>query len=302
MFRLQHSSMETHINQIDEIASGYSVEVMPKTASKIDSFRDLLPKGTNVYIANIEDTPFDDMIATAGRLRAEGFEPMPHIPARLVPDRATLENWLSRYREEAGVRQALLIAGGVDKPRGEFDNSMQLMETELFDRYGFKRLHVAGHPEGNRDIDRDGTSEIADKAALWKQAFSVRTDAEMAMVTQFCFDATPMIHWVERLRAIGVSLPVHAGIAGPAKLQTLLKYGLACGVGPSMKVLKKRASDFTKLMLPYEPTEMLMALAQANAAHKIPLFEKIHFFPLGGIRRCVEWAEPRSDSEQAASA
>jgi methylenetetrahydrofolate reductase (NADPH) len=165
---------------LDALLSGYSIEVMPRTAAKIEDFRVLLPLGTRVYIAHIEGTPIEDMVATARRLRDEGFPVMPHFPARVIKDGATLEEWIRRYRDEAGVDQALLLAGSPTKPVGEFHSSMQLMETGLFDKYGFRRLHVGGHPEGNKDIDPDGSTTEVDKALMWKQAFSERTDADMA--------------------------------------------------------------------------------------------------------------------------
>jgi methylenetetrahydrofolate reductase (NADPH) len=83
---------------------GFSIEVMPRTAAeKIADFRALLPPGTRVYIAHIDGTPIDDMVATAARSPARAFRSMPHIPARIVPDRATLADWIARYRGEAGV-------------------------------------------------------------------------------------------------------------------------------------------------------------------------------------------------------
>ena len=153
------------------------------------------------------------------------------------------------------MKQALLLGGGVNTPAGDFDSSMQLIETGLFD--GFERLHVAGHPEGNKDIDKDGGDAIVMQALKWKQAFSDRTDAKMAIATQFCFEADPVIAWANRLAAEGIKLPIHIGVAGPAKLQTLIKFAIACGVGPSLRVLQKRAMDVTKLLLPYEPTEFV---------------------------------------------
>lgn len=273
---------------LEAFLQGYSMEVMPRTAEKVDDFRQLLPAGTRVYIAHIEGTPIEDMVATAARLRAEGYEPMPHFPARIIPDLATLSDWIARYKGEAGVKQALLLGGGVATPAGDFDSSMAMIETGVFD--GFERLHVAGHPEGNRDIDRDGGEAIVMQALKWKQDFANRTDAKMAIATQFCFDAKPVIDWVNRINAAGVSIPVHIGIAGPAKLQTLIKFAIACGVGPSLKVLQKRALDVTKLLLPYEPTEILNDLAAHKAANPDFGIESVHFFPLGGIKTNATWA------------
>ena len=167
---------------------------------------------------------------------------------------------------------------------------MQLLETGLFDKAGFKRLHVAGHPEGNRDIDPDGGLKNVEEALQWKQKFSERTDAKMALATQFAFDAKPIIAWADALRDAGIELPIHIGIAGPAKLQTLIKFAIACGVGPSLKVLQKRAMDVSKLLLPYEPTDVLTDLAAHKAAHPDSNIEKVHFFPLGGIKTNATWA------------
>ncbi len=274
---------------LQSFLSGFSIEVMPRTAAKVEDFRDLLPQGTRVYVAHIEGTPIDEMVATAKRLTAEGFSAMPHIPARILKDAAMLEDWILRYRDEAGVDQALLLAGGVEKPYGEFHSSIQMMETGLFDKHGFTRLHVAGHPEGNKDIDADGSTAAVDSALNWKQAFAQRTDAQMAIATQFAFDAKAVIAWSERLQNAGMTLPIHVGVAGPAKLQTLIKYAVACGVGPSIKVLQRRAMDLKKLLLPFEPDEILTELAEYRAANPGSLIAQAHFFPLGGIKATADW-------------
>ncbi len=284
----------TRDEAVARFLSGHSIEVMPRTAAKVADFRALLPAGTRVYVAHIEGTPIEDMVATARRLTDEGFEAMPHFPARIIADAPELSDWITRYRDEAGVSSALLLAGGVTEPRGDFDNSMQMMETGLFDRGGFTRLHVAGHPEGNRDIDIDGTDINVSKALKWKQDFSERTDAEMAIATQFCFESAPVIAWAEALRAAGIRLPVHIGIAGPAKLQTLIKFAVACGVGPSLRVLQRRAMDVSKLLMPYTPDDVVGELAAHKAAHPGFAVEAAHIFPLGGIAQAADWAAART--------
>lgn len=276
--------------QVEAFLQDYSIEVMPRTASKVENFRDLLPEGTRVYIAHIEGTPIEDMVETAARLADDGFQVMPHFPARIIKDAATLEDWINRYQGEAGVKQALLLAGGVAQPHGEFHSSMQLMETGLFDRAGFTRLHVAGHPEGNKDIDPKGGDQNVMDALRWKASFNERTDAEMALATQFCFEAKPIIEWADSIKAAGVDIPIHIGIAGPAKLQTMIKFAVACGVGPSLKVLQKRAKDVTKLMLPFEPNEVIADLAAHKAANPDFNITNVHFFPLGGIKTNAQWA------------
>ncbi|MCA8868025.1 MAG: methylenetetrahydrofolate reductase [Rhodobacteraceae bacterium] len=267
----------------------YSIEVMPRTAEKIEDFRTILPAETRVYIAHIEGTPIEDMVATARRIAAEGFRVMPHFPARLIKDKAMLADWIARYQGEAGVDQALVLAGGLNKAIGEYDNSMQLLESGLFDKAGFSRLHVAGHPEGNKDIDPDGSRREVDAALSWKQEFSKRTDAKMALVTQFCFESGPVIEWANGLVARGIDIPVHIGVAGPAKLQTMIKFSIACGVGPSLRVLQRRAKDVTKLLMPFEPGSFLADLAAHRAKNPDFNITNVHFFPLGGIKANTTW-------------
>ena len=276
-------------DHLKEFLTDFSIEVMPRTAAKIESFKEILPKNTRVYIAHIEGVPIEEMVQTAKRISSEGFNVMPHFPARIIKDKSTLEEWINIYQGEAGINQALLLAGGVNKPHGVFEDSMQLVETELFEQYNFKNLHFAGHPEGNKDIDNDGSNKNVDEALLWKQKFNERSDIDIAITTQFCFEAEPVIEWANSLTDNGINIPIHIGVAGPAKLQTLIKFSIACGVGPSLKVLQKRAKDVKKLLLPFDPNDFLETLAKHKKENPKFNISNIHFFPLGGINTNASW-------------
>jgi len=276
---------------IKKFLDGFSVEVTPKAASKIENFEDYIPSGTLVYIAHIEGTPIEEMVETAKKINDQGFCAMPHFPARIIKDKNVLEDWISRYKNEANVSNALLIAGGANKPYGEYDSSIQLIESELFDKADFNNLHIAGHPEGSMDIDPDGSTTNVDQALSWKNEFSKRTDANMAITTQFSFDASSVISWANNIKEAGIDIPVHIGIAGPAKLQTLLRYSIECGVGASIKIIQKRAKDLTKLLLPYKPTNIITELATYKADNPSFNIEKVHFFPLGGIKQVSDFVK-----------
>jgi methylenetetrahydrofolate reductase (NADH) len=287
---------------LEAFLQGYSIEVMPRTAAKVEDFRALLSEGTRVYIAHLNGTPIEDMVATAKRLASDGYQVMPHFPARFITDKAMLADWIDRYRSEAGVTQALLLAGGANRAQGDFEDSMQLLQTGLFERAGFTHLHVAGHPEGNKDIDPDGGRARVMQALRWKQDYARQSAAKMAIVTQFCFEAGPVIDWGDDLKAEGIELPIHIGVAGPAKLQTMIKFSIACGIGPSLRVLRRRAKDVTKLLVPFTPDEFLGALAAHKASHPDFNVSKVHFFPLGGIKTNATWAMEHGGSSAAPAA
>jgi len=283
--------MSTNNTEFKDFISGYSIEVVPNSAAKIESFAEILPASTRVYIAHLENENIATMVATAKRIHQEGFTVMPHIPARIIKDHSMLNDWIKMYQNEAGVNEALLLAGGSNKPIGDFESSIQLIETGLFDKADFRRLHIAGHPEGSKDIDPEGGIKNVSEALSWKQEFSKRTDANMAIATQFCFDAKVVKKWADGIKRDGIDIPVHIGIAGPAKLQTLLKFSVECGIGASMKILTKRAKDLTKLLLPYKPTEMIRDLSEYKNKDPSLNIEQVHFFPIGGIKQTVDWLE-----------
>ena len=282
---MEHFS-HTHLKKFLE---GYSIEVTPRSAANIESFKDILPKNTRVYIAHIEHEDIKAMVSTAKKINEEGFHAMPHFPARVIKNTAELNDWISMYQNEAGVEEALLLAGGSPEPVGDYDSSIQLIESGLFDKFGFKRLHIAGHPEGNKDIDPEGGIKNVSEALSFKQKLLQRTDAKTAIATQFCFDAEVVKKWADEIKEAGVDIPIHIGIAGPAKLQTLLKFSVECGIGSSMKILTKRAKDMTKLLLPYKPTQILRDLAEYKAKDPEFNIEQLHFFPFGGVKQTSDW-------------
>ena len=269
------------------LLTDYSVETTPAQADRIDNFGDLLAAGTHVSVTFLPGHSFDKTLDTAAWLAHQGFVPVPHIAARSTPDKATLANWLERLAGEAGVRDVLVVAGGLDKPIGAFSDSMQLLQTGLFERHGIDRIAIAGHPEGSPDI-----SDAALAAALaWKRAYAERTGAKLHIVTQFCFEAAPVIAWDKALSAAGVDLPIHIGIPGPATLKALLNYARLCGIGPSMRVLTRHKRSITKLMTVSAPVRLVSELACYRAEDPGCRIVRAHIYPLGGVRRATQWLD-----------
>ena len=251
----------------------------------MESFKALLPAGTRVNVTFLPGTDYLDTVATAARLRAEGMVPVPHVAARSIPDSPALEAYLKRLRSEAQVDQALVIGGGVSKPVGRFDRSVQLLETGLFEKYGIRKIGIAGHPEGTPDIP---PAEV-EEALHQKSAYAQATGAEMYLVTQFCFEAAPVIRWIEWLRLIGVGLPVWIGVPGPASIKTLLRFAQECGIGPSMRVVTRQARNVAKLLTVQTPDTLLAGLAEFQAADPERRLRGIHLYPFGGFAKTCAW-------------
>lgn len=270
---------------------GFTVETTPASAEKVADFRELLRPGTVVYITFLPGSDYNDTVATAKRLRNEGFEPAPHFAARSMTSRAMLEDYLARVTGEAGVDHVLAIAGAVNSPLGPYADSMQMLDTGLFDRHGVKRIGVAGHPEGSPDM----SDEAISAALAWKNGFAERSGAAMHIVTQFCFEAEPIIAWDRRLNAEGNRLPIRIGVPGIAKLQTLVKYAMACGIGNSINFIKKQAANVTKLLTQQEPDRLVRDLARYAATDPACGIKGVHMYPLGGLKKSADWGYAVAD-------
>lgn len=271
--------------QLQALVSGFSIETTPATAVRVESFEALLPAGTKVNVTFLPGTGYLDTVATAARLRKEGMVPVPHIAARSIADASALESYLKRLQSEAAVDEALVIGGGVSKPVGSFHSSVQLLHTGLFDKYGIRRIGIAGHPEGTPDIP---PSEV-EQALQQKKAYAEATGTEMYLVTQFCFEAAPVVRWIEWLHSIGIHMPVSIGVPGPASIKTLLRFAQECGIGPSMRVITRQAKNVAKLLTIQTPDALLVALAQFQSIDAERQLQRIHLYPFGGFAKTCAW-------------
>lgn len=277
----------TETDRISKFLSNASFETLPAVAAKTDCFRTLVPEGTAVYIACVPGTDPDAMVATAKRLTDEGLVPVPHLPSRGFDNLAKFESYLGRLVEEAGVTRALALGGDVDKPAGPFTETMDMLRTGLFERFGFKQIGVAGHPDGNKVIP----AEVIARALADKQAFADTSGIDVHIVTQFSFDPDRIIAWDRSLRASGIRLPIHIGMAGPAKLQSLIKYAALCGVATSARMVSKQAFSLARMASVSAPDQMTRSLAAYCAEDPDAGIVGAHLFTFGGLKRSTDWLE-----------
>lgn len=271
---------------VRDLFADFTLETTPGAAKKIPDYREYIRPGEKVYITFLPGSDFNDTIAVAMRLQNEGFTPIPHIAARSVPNKIFLETAIRRCVEEAGVQRFLVIGGAVEHPLGEFDCTAQILETGLLDKYGVKSIGLAGHPEGSPDI----TDEAIKAAVAFKNAFAERTDADLYLITQFCFEAEPVIAWDKVLQAEGNRLPIHIGVPGLATIKSLIGHARACGVGPSMSFLTKQAKNVTKLLTVNAPDKLCVALATYQATDPNCGITGLHMYPLGGLKKTAQWS------------
>ncbi len=256
-----------------------SFETTARPQSVTDVIEASLPRDASVYVTALPSIGHDAVVRAAIRLRQAGLNPIPHLAARSFSGADEFDQLLRRLSAEAGVSDLLAIGGDIDRPAGPFTSSLDLLETGALARYGVRRIGIAGYPEVHPRIP----SEILEAALAAKIAHARAAGMAVRVVTQFCFAPEPIRLWLERFSERFPDIPVHVGIAGPARASTLLKYGIACGIGSSLRALR-RNHGLGKLLLESDPTPLIHALAPSE--EKIAQF---HLFPFGGIRRTAQW-------------
>lgn len=249
----------------------------------------MMPAGTRVYITDVGVDPVADIVAAARKVTDMGYQTVPHIPARRIESEGALESRLSALVNEAGVSDILVIAGEADEQMGPFNETLAVLKTGLVDKLGIKDLAIGGHPEGNAAYaGRDVMQVLKDKVAF----VEAESDAQLRLTTQFGFDGQKFIAWAEEITKAGIDTPVHLGVAGPAKITTLIKYAALCGVGNSLNFFKKRTSAIAQLATKHSPEDVVQPIEQAWLDGKGNIAQ-IHVFPFGGLQGSCDWLSER---------
>jgi methylenetetrahydrofolate reductase (NADH) len=266
------------------LVEGASFEISARDPLAGEGLRAVAPAGSTVYIAFAPTDTHHGIVAAATRLKHAGFAPVPHIAARTLISFTQFNDYLARLAAEAQIDRALVIAGDVERPVGPFAASLELLSTGLFEKHGIRHIDIAGYPEGHPRISRAHLEEaLAAKCRAMRERGIVPS-----VLTQFGFEAAPILAWLRTLRARDLDIPVRIGLAGPASIATLAKFAVRCGIGSSLRALTGGHASVARLLVETDPAPLLAALAGADRTLGI---SKLHFFTFGGVRRSSAWIE-----------
>jgi methylenetetrahydrofolate reductase (NADPH) len=277
--------------RVHALLRDWSMELSARDTKALDATADHLPAGASLYLNWIPGDTHHRTVAAAVKLRAAGINPVPHIGARHLTGFTQLQDFLARLAGEANVQRVLTIGGDRDRPAGPFESALQLLETDLFQKYGVTRVGIAGYPEGNPRIAPD----VLDDALTAKIARARRSGLQPYIVTQFCFEAAPILNWIRALRGRGIDVPVRIGLAGPASITTLMKYALRCGVGNSVRALGLRGTAIARLLAESTPERVIADIAAAGGQDELGI-DGLHLFNFGGFARTADWTRAQAAS------
>ena len=233
----------------------FSIEIGPATDLET------LPALKDVYITMLPGGDFRETADQAEKLVKKGLNPIPHIPARSIENEAQLKEYVSRCRD-GGTKQVLVI-GGSREPVGDFDSSIQLLETGYFEDM---KIGIAGHPEGSPDI----SDSNLEKAMNDKKPYADY------IVTQWLLDPQPIIDFISKQ-----TVPVHVGITGPLKITSLIKFANIVGAKNSLNFLKSNFTKALDLLKPKDPNDLIGKVKSHT--------DFFHIYTFGGLKETNKW-------------
>jgi methylenetetrahydrofolate reductase (NADPH) len=212
-------------------------------------------------------------------LRA-GYGVVPHLSARLVRDRAHLDQVLDRLLA-AGVRELFVPAGDADVPAGEFHSAVELLEAMGSRRAEFSEIDITGYPESHHLISDEETI----------QAMFAKAPMATHIISQICFDAQTITEWIAKVRARGTDLPIWIGMPGRVDHVKLMRISMKIGLGESARFLRHHTNWMSRLLTrQFKPDRLLRELtpALADPALRVAGF---HLYTFNEVARTERWRQ-----------
>ena len=238
-----------------------------------------LPPGSKVTLTASPRQGLEATLTVAEALAPRDYSVVPHLSARLVRDRAHLEEIVERLRA-VDIREVFVIAGDARQPAGEYTGAAELLAAMGELRESFAEIGISGYPESHHLISDETTIE----------AMFAKEPMATYIVSQICFDADTIATWVKRVRDRGTHLPIWIGVPGAVDTHKLMRTSLRIGLGESVRFLRAQRGLLRRFLSPrrYTPTDILEQLAPTLADPDARV-GGIHVYTFNELKETETW-------------
>src|SRR5690554_6692425 len=215
---------------------------------------------------------------TVKSVREAGIDTAPHLSC-IGSEKAELRTLLAGYRE-AGIDSLVALRG--DQPSGmggigEFRYANELVEFIREESGNHFEIAVAAYPESHPQapsFERDLENFVR----------KVKAGANLA-ITQYFFNADAYFYFGERVRSLGVEVPIVPGIMPITNYTKLARFSDACGAEIPRWIRKQLEAygDDTQAIADYG-TEVISRLCRQLLDGGAP---GLHFYTLNQATPCL---------------
>ena len=275
----------TVTGEISGLLVSGSLEISPRELHRAAEVAALRPAGTCAYIPSLPGLPLARTLEAVAAIRRAGLDPVPHVSARRIQNRDEFRDFLKRASLEHGVHRVLLLGGDEPRPKGPFNDSLQILEEGLLGECGIREIGIAGYPEGHPRI----ALEALEKAMQRKLDLARAQSIGVYALTQFSFAPARVVEYCAKLARQQPELPVYVGIAGPTDPVALARYAQRCGVSVSLRALRTLGTSIAQLVANTDPRDQVAAVARYNFKREPSNVVGVHLYSFGGAVRTAAW-------------
>jgi methylenetetrahydrofolate reductase (NADPH) len=261
---------------VSELLRNSRFEILPLAGIE-DQVREHLPTDVKVTVTASPGKGLEATLDLSERLARAGYPVVPHLSARLVRDRAHLEDVLARLKA-AGVRELFVPAGDATEP-GEFRGAAELLAAMGEARSQFARIGITGYPESHHLIPDEETIK-----AMFEKA-EMATD----IISQLSFEADVIRDWIRNVRERGTHLPIWIGMPGCVDEAKLMRITMKIGMAESARYLRHNTGVLARVMKrQFKPDRLLRDLTPvvSDPAAKVAGF---HLYTFNEVGRTERW-------------
>ncbi|HET8821389.1 MAG TPA: methylenetetrahydrofolate reductase [Thermoleophilaceae bacterium] len=261
---------------VSELLRNSRFEILPLDGIE-DQVREHLTTDVKVTVTASPRKGLEATLDLSERLARAGYPVVPHLSARLVRDRAHLEEVLARLKE-AGVRELFVPAGDATEP-GEFQGAAELLAAMGEARSQFERIGITGYPESHHLIPDEETIK-----AMFEKA-EMATD----IISQLCFEAEVIRDWIKNVRERGTNLPIWIGMPGCVDEAKLMRITMKIGMAESARFLRHNSGVLARVLKrQFKPDRLLRDLTPvvSDPAANVAGF---HLYTFNEVGRTERW-------------
>lgn len=260
------------------LAAGAKIELIP-----LPDFEEKLrvvPARTTITVTCSAKLGLSRTLKCAELAAGAGFTVVPHLAVRQLTDETELR-WFVGRLGEAGITGLYIIAGDAAQA-GPYSSALEVLQALPGIDHELRSVGVACYPEGHPRIS---DAQLI-RALRDKQPFAVY------MVNQMCFSPHVLVRWLRWVRANGISLPLHLGVAAPMQLRKLLELSPKIGVGSSVRYLAKQHGLLGSVLKrsAYRPEDLLLRMGDALTEPGLGI-ERLHLFSFNQVAATVAWQQ-----------
>jgi methylenetetrahydrofolate reductase (NADPH) len=274
---MSHATHQSHNAAVEALVQSADFEIIPfkSAAEKLP----LVPPGATITVTCSAKLGLDRTLDFTASAVNAGYRVVPHLAARQITDEAYLRKFIGRL-DELGVTDLYVIGGDAPEPAGNYNSAAEVIEALSDIEHGIQTIGVACYPEGHPSIS---------DATLFETLRREQPHADY-MVSQLCFSSGSITSWLDKVRAEGIALPLHLGVAAPMQVRKLATISLQIGVGSSVRYLTKQHGFVGNLLRgsSYRPEDLLYEMGDALSDTDAGI-ERLHLFTFNQISETVDW-------------